>query len=504
MNRRLRILGALTLLVAGGARAQVPAGTFQVETLAGPPGIAPEPSALTFGTDGQLYVGFRRGGLHALDPVTRRWRKFATGLQTPMGLLAGPKGEMFVLQIAELTRLTDTDADGVADAYDTVSDAWGLSGNYHEFAEGVVRDAHGTFFVSLGLASSLAMPRPPVRGAPYFPEAQAATAHPGQVNRLQQYSPVPYRGCVVRVEGDGRISPISCGLRQPNGLVIAPDGSMFATDNQGDWVGTSPLHHVTPGAFHGHPASAHWDPTWKGGDVLQANVDDLSRRRKMPAIQFPQGDTAGSLGQPLFDTTGGNFGPYTGQMLIAEWTYPRILRAYLEKVNDVWQGAAFILLEGHGLRASNHRMAFAPDGRSLYVAQTSRIWGSVEGLQRITWTGKQLPMDILRMELTARGFDLVFTKAIDPVRARDAAAWSMTRYRYLYHAQYGSPKTDLEPVHVEVAGVSEDGRRVSLRIDPLTTDRIYELRPADVRATDGEPLCTRIAAYTVNRLRGTR
>src|SRR6266851_3195897 len=85
-----------------------------------------------------------------------------------------------------------------------------------------------------------------------------------------------------------------------------------------------------------------------------------------------------------------------GVLEVAEWTYPRILRADLEKVGGEWQGASFLFLEGNGLRTGNNRIAFSPDGRSLYVCQTSRIWGSGEGLQRIVWQGKT-PMDILKM-----------------------------------------------------------------------------------------------------------
>ena len=73
------------------------------------------------------------------------------------------------------------------------------------------------------------------------------------------------------------------------------------------------------------------------------------RRRKMPAVQFPQNDMAGSVAQPLLDTTDGKFGPYAGQFLVAEWTYPRILRADLEKVGGEYQGSCFILVEGNYL-----------------------------------------------------------------------------------------------------------------------------------------------------------
>jgi glucose/arabinose dehydrogenase len=505
-RRRRRARAITACLIAAWlspalAHAQVPAGVYKVETIAGPPGIAPEMSAMAFAADGRLYVCFRRGSIYAFDPADGRWRKFASGLQTPLGIVPGAPGEFFVMQTPELTRVVDTDGDGVADLYQTVSDAWGMSGNYHEFVGGPVRDRDGSWVVSLGSASGAARPRLPVRG-PLVPTSRDGKEEkPGFVNRTAHYSPVPYRGCVVRVAAaTGDITPVACGLRQPDGLVLSPQGALFATDNQGDWVGTSPLHHVTQGAFHGHPASLRWDPTWKGGDPLDARVDDLAKRRKMPAIQFPQNDMAGSVGQPVFDLTGGRFGPYSGQMIVPEWTYPRLLRVDLEEVNGQYQGAAFILLEGTGLRLANHRMAFAPDGKSLYVAQTSRMWSAIEGLQRVTWTGKTA-MDILHMRIGHNSFELSFTKPIDNATARDPAAWSFSRYHYLYHSQYGSPKTDVESVKVTAVDVAEGGMRVTLHVDPLTPGRVYELRPTGIKAADGEPLATRLAAYTVNQIK---
>ena len=502
-RRRLLLTACLTISVFGviaPLRAQVPADAYRVETVRMPRDAAPEVSAIAFGPDGRLYACFRRGAIYSMDPGDGRWRLFAQGLQTPLGILPGEVGEFFIAQVPELTRVADTDGDGKADLYETISDGWGLSGNYHELIAGPVRDAKGNFYVTLSLGSGLALPRFPVRGEFTKQGRQADEPRPGRVNRVGHYSSVPYRGCSVKITAQGKVSPMSCGFRQPNGLVISPDGELFATDNQGDWVGTSPLHHITKGAFHGHPSSLNWDASFSD-DPVEALISTLAERRKMPAIQFPQNDLAGSTAQPIFDTTGGSFGPYSGQLFVAEWSYRRILRADLETVDGVAQGASFLFLEGNGLRMANNRLAFAPDGKSLYVAQTSRVWGgSTEGLQRIVWQGKT-PMDILHMRLTNSGFELTFTKPADPDSLRDPAAYSFTHYYYLYHDKYGSPKTDVTPVKVVSVEVSEDGRRARLELDSLVAGRVYELRPAGIRSVDGEALTTRLAAYTLNRLR---
>lgn len=501
--RRLPTPAAGILLVLCGTASwgwsQVPADCYRVEPVATPEGIAPEVSALTFTASGDLVAAFRRGDIFIRRGQHGSWQRFASGLHNPLGILPGKRGEFFVTQVPELTRVVDTNGDGEADLYETLCDQWGLSGNYHEFAYGPVRDAEGNFYVSLGSASQNAKIRLPVRGEYTERGRRAEVPREGTVSRVQHFSPVPYRGWVLKITPQGEMIPLASGLRQPNGLCWDAQEELFVVDNQGDWVGTSPLHHVTPGAFHGHPGSLNWDPRFQGRDPVDLPVETLAQLRKLPAIQFPQNDMAGSVAQPVLDQTGGKFGPYSGQLFLPEWTYARILRADLERVQGEYQGACFIFLEGNGLRTGNNRMAFAPDG-SLYVAQTSRVWGPSEGLQRVVWTGR-VPFDILHMRLTARGFELTFTKPVDVETARDPSRYSLTHYYYRYHGEYGSPKTDVTPARVTAVEVSGDGLRVSLTLDALVPRRVYELRPGNLRSREGEGLATRLAAYTLNRLK---
>ena len=495
------LAGALAVLLGPAlAFAQVPSSAYRVETVHGPRGIAPEISAVAFGHDGKLYATFRRGYIYSYDPESKRWRRFAESLHNPLGIAKGDKpGEFLVAQVPELTRVADTDGDGTADLFETVSDGWGLSGNYHEYIAGPVRDRQGNLYVSLGLSSGNADPRPPVRGELTRRPRKALQPVAGKVNSMGHYSPTRYRGCALQIRPDGSVRPFSCGFRQPNGIVASPEGEIFASDNQGGWVGTSPLHHVTDGAFHGHPASLNWHPEFLGINPVEADVAALDRSRKRPAILFPQGDMGGSTAGQAFDLTKGAFGPYAGQLFVAEWAYPRVLRVDFQKVRGEYQGAAFLFVEGNGLRMANNRMAFAPDGRSLYIAQTSRIWSSTEGLQRIVWQGES-PFDILTMRLTREGFDVTFTKPADSESATNPANYSMTRYFYLYHSSYGSPKTDITPVDVSAVTISDDGFRASLAVDDLREGWLYDLRPSSIRSRDGEPLATKIAAYTLNRL----
>lgn len=203
-------------LAASRVLAQAPSTAYRVEDVITPLGIAPEVSAIAFTQGGDLVVAFRLGTVWRRDRDTGAWSLFASGLFWPLGILAGDDGELFIAQVPELTRVVDTDRDGRADLYETVCDQWGLSGNYHEFIAGPVRDSAGRFYLALGCASSGGPVRPPVRGE-LRPNTRRGEAY-------GHFSPVPWRGWVVRVETDGSLTPFACGFRQPNGLVLGPEG----------------------------------------------------------------------------------------------------------------------------------------------------------------------------------------------------------------------------------------------------------------------------------------
>ena len=194
--RRLAPIASLAACLS----AQVQPEHYRVENVPTPKGLAPEVGAITFAPDGRLAVAMRRGTIQLFDPATSRWSKFAEGFQSPMGILSGKPGEFFVVHLPESTRIADTNGDGEADVYETIADAWGLSGNYHEFIYGPVRDKNGNLYVSLGCASNGAEPRAPVRGELTKRGRTALEEKAGIVGKVGHYSPVPYRGCVLKID----------------------------------------------------------------------------------------------------------------------------------------------------------------------------------------------------------------------------------------------------------------------------------------------------------------
>jgi glucose/arabinose dehydrogenase len=424
------------------------------------------------------------------NPETKAWTLFAEGLHEPLGVLPVSESEILVMQKPELTRLKDTDGDGHADVHETVTDDFGMAGNYHEWTYGPVRDRDGNLFISFNTASEWGIIMEEVRGkldttlVPFEPK--------------QKFAAVPYRGWVAKLTPSGEFIPYAYGFRSPSGLLITPDNDLFVADNQGDWVGTSPLFKVEQNKFYGHPASMIWTPGWHRGDPSKLPVEDLNAQRQRPVVQFPHGIMAASPTQPIFDNTKGAFGPFAGQILIGEMNQERIIRVMMEEVNGVWQGACIPFIDNHGLRKGNNRLAFAPDG-SLYVGQVQHGFIGDTGIQRIVFTGKE-PVDIYSMNITNEGFDLHFTQAMDVSTLRDTSNYHFRHYYYEYHLKYGSDQFDVQKLAVKEVRVRDGGRRVSLKLENLKPGYIYELTIGKLMSKGGEKLQNRLVCYTVNSL----
>jgi hypothetical protein len=467
------------------------ANHYRIVTIPVPENIVLEVGGLGFRPDGKLLACTRRGdvwlisGLDSADTASVKFTRFAGGLHEALGLHVDDNNTVYVVQRPELTKLVDRDGDGVADEFVTVCDKWGVSGDYHEFAFGPARGKDGNFYITLNVG---------------FGGGHQAKC--------------PWRGWCMKITPPGEMTPVATGLRSPNGVNFSPDGDLFYADNQGEWVATNKLHHIQPGEFYGHQAGLKWlkDSPFKNtlsekvpsgmlydGQSVKGGPSGLPKLTP-PVIWFPYGKMGQSTTEPRWDTTAGKFGPFTGQMLLGDQTKSMIMRVALEKVNGRFQGACFPFRSG--FQCGINRLAFAPDG-SLFAGQTNRGWGSVggkpHGLQRLIYTGV-LPFEILTMKLTKDGFDLTFTKPLDPAKAEVVAAYALQSYTYNYWGTYGSPEVDRKAEKVDGVTLSADGLRASLRVGNLKRGRVYELTLTGVQATDGTPLLHPEAWYTLNEL----
>jgi hypothetical protein len=491
------LLGVALLLTSPQVSAS-PEDAYVVEDIKLPKGIAPEIGGLAFNSKGELIVVTRRSGIligkPTTDPTAFEWRVFSdNSLHEALGVLVEDDDRILVPQFPELTRIADTDHDGKADLYETVSDGWGVSGNYHESVQGPLSDGLGNWFLNIGTASFNGVTFDRTRGK-YSPVGR----------RGRNFSAVQWRGWVVKVTPDGQIIPWASGFRANNGMCLGPDGSLWVTDNQGDFRPTSPLYHIEKGKFYGHASSLIWDPEFTRQDPLRDPLKEpiasLNAMRTEASVLFPHGLMINSPAQPVFDRTDGRFGPFTGQMFVPDAAGQRVLRVMLEKVDGAWQGACTPLFKDNGLRAGNNRLAFSPDNKALYVGQTMRGWAVPnEGLQRIIYTGKPL-FAVRDMHLLPDGFELVFTEPADRTLATAIDRFHVQSYYYPYSQDYGASQADRKSVTPTGVTLSADGCSVRIVLGALTPARIYQLDLVGLISAAGHPLAYPMVCYTLNRL----
>jgi hypothetical protein len=205
---------------------------------------------------------------------------------------------------------------------------------------------------------------------------------------------------------------------------------------------------------------------------------------------------ANSPGSPVWDTTGGKFGPFAGQMFLGDQRQSNYFRCGVEKVNGEYQGWCVDFLRG--LESGPVKMSFDPQGR-LWSAQVGRGWFSKGGkrtaIQYAEWDGKTIPFALHSTSLTKSGFSVNFTQRIGKKMTPVVKSWS-----YHYYSTYGSDPVDEKELEVTNYQLSQDRKTVTFDV-PLETNRVYAIQFPGQLNTEAKPLDFDTIYYTVNHLR---
>lgn len=483
------LLSVGCLAVQAQNKAKTEDDYYRIITMPIPMTIQMEVGGLAVLPDGRLAASTRRGEVWMIsNPYMKgdgqpSFSRFASGLHEPLGLFYRGK-DILLSQRGEVTRLVDTNNDGVADVYDSFA-RWPLSGNYHQYSYGPIPMPNGEMLVTLNL---------------------------DWVGRGASQS--KWRGWMLKLGQDGSLTPWATGLRSPAGFG-SYKGDIFYTENQGDWVGSGRMTHLEKGDFAGNVAGLRWssEPNspvkLKPEDIPDTGepLYDVAKRVpgiKPPAVWFPHTLMGISTSDFKEDTTGGAFGPFQGQLFVGDQGHSKIMRVDMEKVNGVYQGTCFPFREG--FESGIIRMVWGLDG-SMFVGQTSRGWSATGkedfGIQRLAWTG-QTPFEMKTVRSMPDGFEITFTSPVDKTIASKSESYKLSSFTYKYHHTYGSPIINAEELAIKGIAVSEDGLRARIVVDPATLRKgyIHEVKAEGVQSTDGLSLLHNIGYYTLNEIAG--
>ncbi len=398
-------------------------------------------------------------GVKSRDKSKTTLKKYYQGtLREPLGVKV-VDGEVYVAMKYALVKMVDANKDGVAEAIETVVEFPHREDSYtynHYSTDLKYRD--GFFYVAL-------------------PSGTVAHGFPS-------YPIMKERGTVVKINVSNKsIEYLISGLRTPDGLGWGPDGSLFVTDNQGAWLPSSKLIHVTNKRFFG---------------LQPVETGDPALVESPPAVWMPHTEASKSPTQPMLLSKG----PYAGQFLIGDNVQSFVNRVSLDKVKGEYQGALFHFTGG--LTCGVHRLLQDDNGDILFGGLGSRInsWnanGKFYGMQVARFTG-ETAFEVKEILSRADGFTLKFTQPVGP-SAEDPDHYRLRHWRYVPTKEYGGPKIDNVPLSVKAITVDASRTFVHLAVDGLLEGRVVDFQfHRDILSQKNQPIWTGQAWYTLNQI----
>jgi len=379
-------------------------------------------TGVTVTLDGDVWL---IDGLGATGGKSIRWRRFASGLHEPM-TIAIREGQIYAFDKNAIWCLRDTNGDGEADTHELFSNGFGQTADMREFPSGIRLAPNGEFIIAKG----------------------------GQQADTQG----KHNGSVLRISADGhRATLLGYGFRQPNIGVNIRTGLVTSSDQQGQYIPSTPLHIVRDAQFYGFLAP--FEPKEK-----------YPAPPAEPLTWIPHAVNASATSQVwLFDA---RMGPLNDGMVHIGFNKPEVFRAVMNSRGTRPQAAVVSVTRAFEFPPL-HGSVNPTDGQ-LYIAGFQVLgWGNVldvlAGLGRVRYTGAPvtLPSEIVPMD---QGVLLTFDVALDPKKAKDPASYSLQSWHYQRTYKYGSPqyKADGTPgqdyLTASAAYLSEDGRKVFIAV----------------------------------------
>ncbi|SEI37228.1 Glucose/arabinose dehydrogenase, beta-propeller fold [Dyadobacter koreensis] len=395
-----------------------------------------------------------------------RWKRFASGLHEPMSIEV-VRDTVYVFGREGIVRLHDLNNDGEADYYENFSNVVVQSPESREWAADMVYGPDGSFYVAKGGTQSNG---------------------PGVTSQIAKgfRAGSKHNGTILKILPDGRsFEVIATGLRGPYIGMHPEKGTLTASDQQGNFVPSTPIYLIKKGDYYGVPASAH--------------------RKDNPPIAppltwIPHRADRSSISQVWI--TGNKMGPLNENLIHFSFAHPGLFRVLIDSAAKITQGGVSFIQADYP--APTSKGAMNPVDGQLYVTGFN-LWGSsskgISALLRLRYTGK--PMYLPNQFQAARqGIVLGFDTALDANLS--VSDFAVKRWNYKRTEEYGSGHFKLDGTSgeetLDVAGVylSSDRKKVLLLVPDM--QEVMQMEVAyRIKASDGKISSDRFW-FTINNL----
>ncbi|TLV02163.1 DUF6797 domain-containing protein [Dyadobacter luticola] len=398
---------------------------------------------IAFFTDGHAAVVTFEGDVWKVEGIDKdlqniQWKRFASGLHEPLSIEV-VKDTIYVFDRSGIVKLHDLNNDGNADFYENFSNVMSQSAESREWAADLVHAKDGSFYIAKGGSLSNG------------PGMTKAAFGKGFRTGSDQ------NGTIMQISPDGRrFEMIATGLRGPYLGYNPKSGMLTATDQQGNFVPSSPIYIIKKGDYFGVI------PTMHRSDNPQIAP---------PLTWIPHSVDRSSLGQAWI--TGTKMGPLNNSLIHFSFGTPGLFRVLIDSTSKITQGAVSFINANYPAPTSKGVMN--PVDEQLYVTGFN-LWGSastgISSLLRLRYTGKPSYM-ANQFKAGNQGIIIGFDSELAKSSVVNAANFEVKRYNYQRTEEYGSGHFKLDGSTGEeilpVAGsyLSADSKKILLLVPDM-------------------------------------
>ncbi|MCE7066607.1 DUF6797 domain-containing protein [Dyadobacter sp. CY326] len=417
---------------------------------------------VAFFKDGRASVVTFEGDVWMIEGIDKnlqnlKWTRFASGFHEPMSIEILNEA-VYIFGREGIVKLHDINKDGVADFYENFSNVMEQSPESREWAADMVTAPDQSFYIAKGGS---------------LDNGPGMTSKTGKGFR----SGSSQNGAILKISRDGLSAEvIATGLRGPYLGMHPEKGILTASDQQGNFVPSTPIYIIKKGDYYGVQPTAH-----------RSDNPPIAP----PLTWIPHRVDRSAISQAWI--TGNKMGPLNGNLIHFSFGRPGLFRVLIDSSSTVTQGGVSAIHADYP--APTSKGIVSPVDGQLYVAGFN-LWGStstgISALLRLRYTGKPSYMPN-QFKAGKQGIVLGFDAPLDPALAANPANFAVKRWNYQRTEEYGSGhfkmdgSTGEETMSVAASYLSLDRKTLLLLVPEMAEVMQMEVS-YNIAAADGKKI----------------